>query len=201
MTIDINALRNKQRILIGGNHGLEKISKLISQVLESTGKSFHFLENGIPVPASSAVVFLKGGNELIDGSPLFHQFQPHILVLFKVSKKTPEGYDSFESYVGEVEKLANTLPKAGTFIFNQSDNVSLMIGKNDREDVKAIEFSALEGKKTNSGYLLTYKNDPFEVITDNENFLDHAAAAKALLNRIGVSDDQFYAVLKTLAHA
>lgn len=201
MIIDITTIRNKQRILIGGNHGLEKISKLISQVLDATGKSHAFLEPEQANVGNEPVVFLKGGSQIVDGKPLFHLFEPHILLLYKVSEKTPEGYENFEAFVGEIEKLADALPKAGTIIFNESDNVSMMIGKNDREDVKAIEFSTLSGKKTNSGYILTFENDPFEVITDNENFLAHAAAAKALLNRIGTSDAQFYSALKKLQHA
>ncbi|MFT6867105.1 MAG: UDP-N-acetylmuramate: L-alanyl-gamma-D-glutamyl-meso-diaminopimelate ligase [Cyclobacteriaceae bacterium] len=196
MPIDLTLINNKQRILITGNHGLEKISKIIRAVLDHLKKPYGYMDSSESIALENPIIFYKGGSELENGEALFHQFQPHIALIYKISEKLPEGYESFEQYLGEYEKLADNLPKSGSIVYSESDNVTMMIGKKERVDVRAIEFDKLVGQKTKSGYILKFENDAFEVVTDNENFLSHAAASLAFLKRIGITEAQFHAALK-----
>lgn len=196
MPIDLTPIQNKQRILITGNHGLEKITKIIRSVLDHVNKPHGYMDNEQSINMDGPIILYKGGSELENGEAIFHQFNPHIALIYKISDKLPEGYGSFDEYLEEFEKMADNLPKAGSIVYNESDDVTMMIGKKEREDVRAIEFDTLAGQKTKSGYLLKFENDAFEVVTDNENFLAHAAASKAFLKRIGITDAQFYSALK-----
>lgn len=196
MPLDISKLRNKQRIVIAGNHGLDKITKIVRTALEYSKKEYSFISENESIINDSAIVILKGGNALENGQALFHQFEPHVALIYKISEKIPEGYSNFDQYIHEMEKLADSLPKAGSLIYSETDNVSTMIGKNEREGIRAIEYSAIAGQKTHSGFLVKSDKESFEVVTDNESFLQHAAAAQALLKRIGISEDHFYNSIK-----
>lgn len=198
MPINLTPLRNKQRIIITGNHGVQKIYDLVTHVLNHINKPFDFIDENDQKLTDAPIVILKGGAHLENGSAAFHQFEPHMMLIHKISKKIPEGYDSFEQYVSQIEGLANRLPKAGAIVYNESDNMAMIIGKNEREDVKPLEYSSIEGKASANGFIIEHENDKKEIITDNENFLSHAAAAKTLLKRLGATESQFFNALKAL---
>jgi UDP-N-acetylmuramate: L-alanyl-gamma-D-glutamyl-meso-diaminopimelate ligase len=199
MPLEIESIRNKQRIVIAGNHGLDKITKIVRTVLEKSNKAYSLISDEENITnEKSAIVILKGGNALENGQAIFHQFEPHIALIYKISEKIPDGYSSFDQYIHEIEKLVDNLPKAGNIVFNESDDVSTLIARNEREGVKAKEYTAIAGQKTHSGFLVNHEKQSFEVVTDNESFLAHAGAAKALLKILGISEDQFYTGIKAL---
>lgn len=199
MQINTELLKNKQRILIGGNKGASEIYEIVKNVLKHIDKPVDFasLEEEF-TPGDAPVIIFKGGDQLIDNEALFQQLGVHILLVHQVTETPPADYKNFEQYIGQLEKLADSLPKAGTFIYFEEDNVATMMGKKDRTDVKPIEYSRLKSKKTNDGIQLMLDEYKATVKTENDNFPAYAAGAKALLNRIGVSDNQFFSGLKTL---
>lgn len=196
MTLPTQHLKNKQRILIGGNRGKEEIFDLVKTVVKKIGKPVNFYVLGeAPSLTDAPAVVMWGGETLENGQAVFHQLDLHILVLHQLVEPAPEGYDSLESYLMQYERAADNLPKAGTLIFNESDPVATLIGKNDREDVKAIEYSPLKYKITSAGMELALKEETLTIPQTDENYAGYLAAAKALLNRIGVTDKQIAAAL------
>lgn len=192
-------IQNKQRIYIGGNHGVDEIFQMVQNISTQIGKQLDFHTIGEAADFSDApVVILKGGDTLVNGSPVFHNFDIHILLVHRIEDDIPQGYNSFNDYVSAYEKLADNLPKAGSYIYFDEDNVATMIGKKERDDVKSIEYSPIKSQKTPAGFMISHKDSSFEIKTENELFCNQAAAAKALLKRIGVSGEQFYTALKTL---
>lgn len=183
MSFSLDPIRNKQRILITGNHGIHKITSIIFHVLKSAGKPFDFIDGDQSSISEAPIVFLKGGDQLVDRKPAFLQYEPHVLLIHKITDDKPDGYKSFEEYVAAYEQLADGLPKSGIFIYYEGDPVSTIIGKKEREDVKAIEYTSLDSKEFKSS---------------DKTFLLHAAAAKALLKRIGISEKQFAKGISTL---
>lgn len=183
MSFSIDPIRNKQRILITGNHGLHKITSIIFHVLDSIKKPYDFIDGDESRISHAPIVFLKGGDRLVNNQAEFLSYEPHILLIHKLTNDLPEGYPDFETYVAAYEQLADGLPKSGIFIYFEGDPMCNLIGKKEREDVKSVEYSAL---------------DPKESKNTDKTFLLHAGAAKALLKRIGVTDKQFMEGIATL---
>jgi UDP-N-acetylmuramate: L-alanyl-gamma-D-glutamyl-meso-diaminopimelate ligase len=184
MHIDKNLIKNKQRILIGGTHGVAEIQHIIKTVVNHIHKPADFVDlSEAPHLTDAPTVIMIGGDGPENGNDLFNELNIHILLIHQLNDFVPAGYASFNEYVDQFEKLADALPKAGTFLYNEADDVALMIGKKEREDVKNIEYSAI---------------DAIEGVNSDPEFLGQAGAAKALLKRIGVSESQFIAGLKTL---
>lgn len=200
MQINTDPLRNKQRIYIGGNRGVNEVFGLAKEVLAKVGKPVDFYALGDEANFTDApVVMIKGGEGLENGSAIFRKLDIHILLIHNVIDELPTDYTSFNQFVSEFEKLADDLPKAGTYLYSTDDNVATMIGKKEREDVTPIEYSALNGEKSGNGFLVKHKDEKFSFTSADPHFLSHAGAVKALLKRIGVSNAQFYAALKSLA--
>ena len=98
-----------------------------------------------------------------------------------------------------LEKLADNLPKAGSLVFNEADYVATMIGKKEREDVKAIEYTKLSLDSKDGAFSTEVDGETVTFNSANEQFPEYAAGAKALLKRLGVTKTQFFGALKTLA--
>ena len=73
------------------------------------------------------------------------------------------------------------------------------MGKKEREDVRNIEYTALQTESIEGGYIVIHGSEKIKVASTSKRFPAHAAGSKALLNRIGVSDDQFFEALKTFS--
>ncbi|WP_159580417.1 hypothetical protein [Marinoscillum sp. 108] len=200
MQINTDLLKNKQRIYIGGNHGVDEIFEIVEIVLKHIKKPADFYTIGTEFTSTDApIVIMKGGDALHNGKAIFHQLGIHILLIHKIEEDIPSSYNSFDSYLAEFETLADNLPKAGCFLYFEDDDVALLMGKKEREDVKEIEYTSLDAEPVPGGFSLKTNGGAVIYKTDNDRFPHHAAGAKALLNRIGVSDDQFYSALKSKA--
>lgn len=198
MQVNTTQLKNKQRIYIGGNHGANKIFDLTKHILLSVKKSVDFYRYGEDnVLTDAPIVIIRGADELVDKQASFHSFEPHILLIHKVKEDLPNGYTSFEQYVSEFEKLADNLPKSGNLVYFEDDDVAILLGKKEREDIRAFPYTALDGEKTIDGFKVTTGASPIFITTTNDKFLKHAAGAKALLNRLGVTDDEFFKALNS----
>lgn len=199
MEIDISPITNKQRIYIGGTHEVDEIINLTQKVLESIKKPVDFFNISYsPKFTDAPVVIMNGADRFSGDRAAFMDLEIHMLLLHRMEDTLPEGYHSFDQFVQEYERLADSLPKAGTLIYLEEDDLSTMIGKKEREDVKSIEYNSLKAHKTNNGFTLKTTDDEIDVVTSQERFPCIAAAAKTLLNRIGVSDVQFFTALKTI---
>lgn len=197
MQINTDLIKHKQRIYIGGTTGVDEIFELVKFVTNHADKSVDFYSIGANNTLTDApVVFIKGGDKLEGNEALFLKLDIHILLLHRIKDKLPDGYDSIDAYVAQYEKLADSLPKAGTFIFNVDDNMATLIGKKEREDVKNIEYSALPSTKTSSGFTFTIGSGSVTVSTSDEKFPKYLAGAQAVLRRIGISDAQILSALK-----
>ena len=183
MQIDQKSIKNKQRILIAGNQGTSEIIRILKSILSTIGKSVDFWEStDEPDLTDAPVLIIDGGLLMAQNALKLQDFNPHILLIHQVEEQYG-GFSNFNEFVKEFEKLADSLPKAGTLIFNESNDVAVLLGKKEREDVKNIEYSALD--------------KGFTASTDT-NFLSSAGAARALLQRIGVSEEQLFAALKKI---
>lgn len=199
MQIKTELIKNKQRILIGGNEGASEIYEIAKKILFYINKPADFCLIGQEfTPSNAPLVIIRGDNERIYDKAFLQGLDIHILLVHRVTEDIPSDFKTFEQYVDQLEKLADDLPRAGSFIYFEEDNVATMMGKKERPDVKNVEYSRLKSVARDAG--LEIKSDSHKVIvkTEDSEFPAYAGGAKALLNRIGVSDEQFFSGLKAL---
>ncbi|MEQ9426836.1 MAG: Mur ligase family protein [Cyclobacteriaceae bacterium] len=198
---------DKQRIVIAGSHGKSSIAKIIFKVLTHIKKPFDYAlwepieDIDCSVKISDAPIIIIEGSEgpasKIDTEANFHKLNHHIAMITDLAHKHKEVYPAFDDYVKEFDRLADATPKAGTLVYNEEDALATVIGGQERPDVKNIPFSSLKGIVNNDIASIQTDNGSIEIMGANEFSLLNLAGAKVLLNRIGVTHEEFFNALKT----
>ncbi len=199
MQLDFNRIKNKQRIFIGGNSGTDEVLNIVSHSLNYLKKPFDLLPNGQGEITDAPIIIFNGMNDPNPetGKARFHDMKPHIALFHKIIEPVPDGYQSFEDFINQFEMLANGLPKAGTFLYYQSDNVSLMIGKNERKDVRNIEYTKLKSKKSGDATEMEFTSgDVVSFPIRKKGFPGEMAAAFNILTRLSVKEKHFIKSIK-----
>lgn len=194
MQLDFNLIRNKQRIFIGGNSGTDEIQNIISHALKHLKKPFDIYQNGEGQITDAPIILFNGLNELNPktGKAYFHELKPHIALFHKIIEPVPESYNSFEDFIYQYELLADSLPKAGTFLYYQSDNVSLMIGKKERDDVRNIEYTKLKNHRNGDQITIKFNSDhSLTYHVPRKGFPGELSAALNIINRLSISEKKF----------
>lgn len=196
--IDFSKIQDKQRILIIGTDGTAEITKIAAHVLETIDKPFdYYVDEGNSSVGSTAPVILIGVDQASHTTDELLAYRHHVAVFHHI--KNQENKQAFDDEFDHYEVLADKTPKGGTIIYNSEDNLATVVStQKDREDVRLLEYSSLRGKKTNSGFML---EDGTEIKTNNKHFGSLAGAAKELLMRIRVQENQFLDALKTYKEA
>jgi hypothetical protein len=169
---------DKQRVVVAG----QSRARIIEMVL------FVLKENGRKIDLSTSVSEQILGSPTIiveaNGSPLsMKDFQPHILILSRLSADEKEAYMN----------LADAAPKSGGIFFNDSDAIAKQVATKERPDVTVIPYSLPKHEMTNKGaILISSTNEKFQTQLMTEDDLKDCAAAKEFLKKIGISSSQFY---------
>ncbi len=204
--------RDKQRVVIAGSHGKTTITAMIIHVLNAYKRNFDYVigakVKGVEqtVKLSDAPVIIIEGDEYlssaIDPKPKFLRYHHHIGVISGISWDHANVFPTEEEYVRQFDRFADHTPKGGILIYCEQDSMTLMIGKKDRIDVTAISYkSHPHTNDKDGGFSLVYNKEKYPVkVFGNHNF-QNISAAREVLKRIGVTSDQFFAVIGTFEGA
>jgi UDP-N-acetylmuramate: L-alanyl-gamma-D-glutamyl-meso-diaminopimelate ligase len=203
---------NKQRIVIAGSHGKTTITSMIMHVLKTVGKKFDYMVGarieGFETMASltdAPVIIIEGDEYLsspIDRVPKFLHYHPHILLISGIAWDHINVFPEFEEYERQFELIADMLPKAGTIIYDDTDDLVSIIGAKERAGVKQKPYEAHPYKVIEGKFILLTKNCG-EISLDifGEHNMKNLNGAKLILEELGIDDDEFYAAIATFKGA
>ncbi len=210
--------QHKQRVVIAGSHGKTTITAMILHVLAFHGKSFDYLVGaqvaGFETMArltddsrgQGAPIIVIEGDEYpaspIDLRPKFLLYQPHIALISGIAWDHVNVYPTYEEYVDQFELLAETMPKSGTLIFDKTDDMLDVIGEKDRPDVQKAAYEAHPADVVdNQTVLLTKAGGRVPILVFGQHNLKNLAGAMAVCDRLGITDDEFYAAIASFTGA
>ncbi|BDD04840.1 UDP-N-acetylmuramate--L-alanine ligase [Aureibacter tunicatorum] len=199
--------QNKHRIVIAGSHGKTTVTSIIMHVLKYFGKSFDYLVGAqnkgfdVMVSLSDAPLIILEGDEYLssalDPSPKFLHYHHHIGVITGIAWDHYNVYPSYDEYVEQFVKFSESTPKAGTIIFNRSDDTVRDICQDQNiEDVAYTPYEAhphkvIDGKTV----LITNFGDiPLEIF--GKHNMENLAAAKEVVKKVGITDLEFYEAMQ-----
>ncbi len=204
---------DKQRVVIAGSHGKTTITSMILHVLRLSKHDFNYLvgaqvegfDTMVRLDADAPVIVIEGDEYFTspeDPTPKFLHYNPHLLVVSGIAWDHYNVYPTWESYVKQFELLADSLPKAGVIVFDETDNMLDIIGQKERPDVTKIPYEAHPHKISNGQTFLTTQtqgNVPLYVF--GEHNMKNISGAKAVCERLGVTDEEFYRAIQTFKGA
>ena len=210
--------RQKQRVVIAGSHGKTTITSMILHVLKYHQRKFDYLvgaqlegfETMVSLTddtsADAAPIIVIEGDEYasspIDRRPKFLHYQPQMALISGIAWDHVNIYPTYEEYVDQFELLADQMPKSGVLIFDETDNMLDVIAAKERHDVQKVPYEAHPHLIRNGQtYLTTATGDEVPLQVFGLHNMKNIAGALAICDRLGITDDQFYAAIQTFTGA
>lgn len=205
--------KNKQRIVIAGSHGKTSITSIILHVLKYYNRDFDYLVGAqiegfdlmVKLTDDAPILILEGDEYL--SSPLemrskFLFYHPHIALISGIAWDHFNVFPKFEDYVKAFEELADGMQKAGTLIFDETDDIANLIGKKEREDVGKLPYSAHPYLvKSGKVWLKTAKHGDIKLKIFGEHNMKNLMGAKLVLEKLAITDDMFYEAIQSFSGA
>ncbi len=203
---------HKQRVVIAGSHGKTSITSMILHVLKFHNRKFDYMVGarieGFDTMAklSDAPVIVIEGDEYlsspIDRQPKFLHYHPHVMLMSGIAWDHINVYPDFNDYVHQFELLADDLPKAGSFIYDETDELVNKIGSVEREGIKRFPYQALPNRvRDGKTFLLLPNKQELEIEVFGEHNLKNLNGARLVLSQIGIEDEEFYAAIPSFKGA
>lgn len=205
--------QSKQRVVIAGSHGKTTITSMILHVLNYHKRIFNYLvgaqiegfDNMVKLSEEAPLIVIEGDEYFtspLDPTPKFMHYQPHIALISGIAWDHFNVFPTWESYVKQFELLADSLPKAGGIIFDETDDMLDVIGQKERTDVVSTPYHAhpykIEDGKT---ILITPDNKEVPVLVFGNHNMKNISGAYAVCERLGITDDQFYDAIQSFKGA
>lgn len=207
-----NQSEDKQRIVIGGSHGKTTITALTVHVLSFHQRKFDYvigaqqdgMENTVKL-TDAPIIIIEGDEYLsspLDPTAKFLKYHHHIAIISGIAWDHANVFPSKADYSKQFDLFADATPKCGTLIYNSEDPATEAIGKKERTDVQSIGYKTHEHLIENGiVYLTTSGKDRTPIQVFGKHNLQNISAAKELLRKIGISNDQFYEALPSFKGA
>lgn len=204
---------DKQRVVIAGSHGKTTITSMILHVLNFNKRIFNYLvgaqiegfENMVKLSDDAPVIVIEGDEYFtspLDRTPKFMHYQPHMALISGIAWDHYNVFPTWESYVKQFELLADSIPKAGAIVFDQTDDMLDVIGQKERADVVSIPYEAHPYKIENGNtFLITTDQGDVPILVFGEHNMKNISGAKAICERLGLTDEAFYAAIQSFKGA
>lgn len=199
--------RSKTRIVVGGSHGKTTTTAMILFVLKQlkidadymVGAQIEGFDNMVKLSYEARIAVFEGDEYLtspIDRRPKFHLYKPHIAVLTGIAWDHINVFPTFPVYVEQFKKFTDLMEVQGRLIYFDGDKNLNQIVAGLRRDIVPFAYNTPKHEVRNGiTYLKTKKAEvPLKIF--GEHNLQNMEAARLACRQIGVTDQQFYSVIK-----
>ena len=204
--------KQKQRVVIAGSHGKTSITSIILHVLKYFNRNFDYLVGAqiegfdlmVKLTNDAPTIIIEGDEYLssaLERKSKFLFYHPHIVLFSGIAWDHFNVFPQFEDYVRTFEALADGIPKAGSIIYDETDDIVKVIGAKDRADVNKVPYQAHPYKVKNGvTYLLTDNGEvPLKIF--GEHNMKNLMGAKHILERLAITDEMFYEAIQHFSGA
>jgi len=199
--------RSKTRIVVGGSHGKTTTTAMILFVLKQlkidadymVGAQIEGFDNMVKLSYEARIAVFEGDEYLtspIDRRPKFHLYKPHIAVLTGIAWDHINVFPTFPLYVEQFKKFTDLMEVQGRLIYFDGDENLNHIVAGLRRDIVPFAYNTPKHEVRNGiTYLKTKKQEvPLKIF--GEHNLQNMEAARLACRQIGVTDQQFYSVIR-----
>ncbi len=204
--------KDKQRVVISGSHGKTTITAIIVHVLNYFKREFDYVIGArvkgieITVQLSDAPTIIIEGDEYLssalDPTPKFLRYQHHIGLISGVAWDHANVFHTEDEYVKQFDQFADQTPKGGILLYCEQDAIAAIIGKKERGDLVEIPYQAHAHSSDNTNQIfLTNGKERYPIKVFGSHNLQNISAAKEVLKKLGISNEQFFEAIPTFEGA
>ena len=185
---------------------------MILHVLQANNRVFNYLVGAqiegfdymVKLADEAPLVVIEGDEYFtspLDRTPKFMHYQPHIALISGIAWDHYNVFPTWEAYVKQFELLADSIPKAGTIIYDESDDMLNVIGQKERPDVVNMPYLAHPYRVDAGGTVLLTPDGEVPVLVFGEHNMKNISGAKVVCEKLGITDEQFYAAIPSFKGA
>jgi len=205
--------QNKQRVVIAGSHGKTTITSMILHVLNFNNRIFNYLvgaqlegfDNMVKLSDEAPLIVIEGDEYYtspLDPTPKFMHYHPHIALISGIAWDHFNVFPTWELYVKQFESLADSLPKAGAIIFDETDDMLDVIGQKERPDVISTPYNVHPNKIVDGKtILITKENGEVPVLVFGDHNMKNISGAHEVCERLAITNEEFYQAIQTFKGA
>ena len=200
--------KDKKRIIVAGSHGKTTVTAMIMHVFKTLGVKFDYMVGSI-IEGFDTMVGLSDDSEYavfegdeyltspLDRRPKIHIYMPDIAVLNGIAWDHKNVFPTFENYVDQFRIFLTKITDGGTLIYYKDDvEVNKLAEELDR-NVTKIPYTVHDYFQTAQGTFLKVPSGNIKMQIFGRHNMQNIAAAKAVCEAIGISDDDFYMAIST----
>ncbi|MCX7986363.1 MAG: Mur ligase family protein [Bacteroidales bacterium] len=204
--------KNKTRIVVGGSHGKTTITSMIIHVLTHCGKDFDFMvgaqlngfDNMVRLSDTAPWAVFEGDEYLaspLDPRPKFHLYQPNIAVISGIAWDHINVFTSFDVYVEQFKIFIEKIAPNGTLVYCADDPLVAGIALIARKDVTLIPYTTHPYTVEDDEVYLKKDEKRYPVQIFGRHNMQNIAAAKAVCQVLGITDEEFYSAMASFQGA
>ncbi|MFT7420457.1 MAG: UDP-N-acetylmuramate: L-alanyl-gamma-D-glutamyl-meso-diaminopimelate ligase [Arcticibacterium sp.] len=204
--------KQKQRIVIAGSHGKTSITSIILHVLKHYNRNFDYLVGAqiegfdlmVKLTDDAPIIILEGDEYLssaLEMKPKFLFYHPHITLISGVAWDHFNVFPKFDDYVKAFDQLAAGMSKAGSLIYDETDDIANIIGNQPKEDVNKLPYKAHPYEVKNGKTWLKTDNGAIPIKIFGEHNMKNLQGAKLILEKLAITEDMFYEAIQSFSGA
>jgi UDP-N-acetylmuramate: L-alanyl-gamma-D-glutamyl-meso-diaminopimelate ligase len=129
-------------------------------------------------------------------TPQFIKYKHHIGILTEIAWNEATSSLNENDFIRQYDLFADTTPKAGILVYNESDKIADVISNKERADVLNVPFKAHAGiTEGGKDYLIGANKERIPVNLTGKQNLIYISAALETLKKMGITPEQFYAAI------
>ncbi|MBQ3634800.1 MAG: peptidoglycan synthetase [Bacteroidales bacterium] len=195
---------HEKRIVVGGSHGKTTTTAMIMYVLRKCGVDFDYMvgaqvegfETMVRLSQSAKVAVFEGDEYLTsptDRRSKFLHYHPDIAILTGIAWDHVNVFPTFDSYVGQFRKFAESIQPGGSFIYCATDkNLADIASSAVRSDVTLHPYSGFEWHTDADGHTVaSIDGHDVRVSVFGQHNMQNMQAAMLACAQVGISPAQF----------
>jgi UDP-N-acetylmuramate: L-alanyl-gamma-D-glutamyl-meso-diaminopimelate ligase len=204
--------KDKKRVVIAGSHGKTSITSIILHVLKYYNRNFDYLVGAqiegfdlmVKLTNDAPVIIIEGDEYLaspIEMRSKFLFYHPHISLISGVAWDHFNVFPTFDSYTDTFNKLADGMERPGVLLYDETDLDAKAIGDKEREGIERIPYKAYPYTVRDGRAYVQTPAGEVELAIFGEHNMKNLNGARIILEKIGITEEQFFTALKTFTGA
>ncbi len=201
---------NKKRVVVAGSHGKTTTTAMILHVLKALDWDFDYLvgaqledfENMVRL-SDAPLMVIEGDEYLsspIDLRPKILHYKPHLAVITGIAWDHINVFPTFENYIEQFHKFVASVDADGQLFYYEKDEQILRIIK-DFPGLAKTGYQAFQSKIVDGKSILNFNGKEVSLEIFGQHNLENLKAAFLICRSIGVTEDQFFEMIKNFKGA
>ncbi|WP_430812488.1 MULTISPECIES: UDP-N-acetylmuramate--L-alanine ligase [unclassified Carboxylicivirga] len=204
--------KDKQRIVIGGSHGKTSTTAMVMHVLKTLGKDFDYMvgaqlegfDTMVKLTEAAPVAIFEGDEYLsspIDLTPKFHWYKPHIAMLTGVAWDHMNVFPTWDNYVSQFTRFADSIEKQGTLIYYADDEVLKAIANTQKQRLEVHPYGALERETIAGKTSVLWEGQAYPMQVFGDHNLENMNGARMICEAMGINSKDFLCAMQSFKGA